>query len=159
MRERYGSGVRVPPPAIFIVAFLVGLWLEGAMYRIRLISGESTPRLLVIAGAILITTGILVALWGAVTFTRHRVAILPFYPARALVDTGPYRLTRNPMYLGMTLAHIGGALALNAMWPLILLPMALVFLFKTVIRQEEEHLARAFPNEYAEYIARIRRWI
>jgi protein-S-isoprenylcysteine O-methyltransferase Ste14 len=159
MRERYGSGIRVPPPAIFIVAFLVGLWLEGAMYRIRLIGGDSSPRLLVIAGATLITAGILVALWGAVTFRHHRVAILPFYPARTLVDTGPYRFTRNPMYLGMTLAHIGGALALNAMWPLILLPMTLVFLYRTVIRQEEAHLTQAFPQEYADYIARVRRWI
>ena len=159
MRERYGSGIRVPPPAIFIVAFLVGLWLEGAMYRIRLISTESTPRPLVIIGATLITVGVLIIVWGVLTFRHHRTAVLPFYPARNLVRTGPYRFTRNPMYLGMTLAHIGGAVALNAMWPQILLPMALVFLYKTVIRQEEAHLAQAFPREYADYLARVRRWI
>ena len=159
MRERYGSGIRVPPPAIFIVAFLIGLWLEGAMYRVRMIGTDPAPRPLIMVGATLITAGVLVALWGVVTFRHHRTAVLPFYPARNLVRTGPYRFTRNPMYLGMTLAHIGGAVALNAMWPLILLPMALVFLYTTVIRKEEAHLTQAFPREYADYIARVRRWI
>jgi protein-S-isoprenylcysteine O-methyltransferase Ste14 len=159
MRERYGSGIRVPPPAIFIVAFLIGVWLEGAWYRIRLIGSDPTPRPLIIVGATLITAGVLVAVWGVVTFRHHRTAVLPFYPARALVDTGPYRFTRNPMYLGMTAAHLGGALLLNAGWPLILLPVALLFLVVTVIRKEEAHLTEAFPKEYADYRARVRRWI
>lgn len=159
MRERYGSGIRVPPPAIFIVVFLVGLWLEGAVYRARIIGGDDIPRPLVIAGVALVTCGVLLAAWGAVTFRRHHTAVLPFHPARALVDSGPYRFTRNPMYVGMTLAHLGGALALNALWPVVLLPVALVLLFVTVIRKEEAHLASAFPDDYARYRSRVRRWI
>ena len=159
MRERYGSGIRVPPPAIFLVAFLLGLWAEGTLYRIRVLDAVEVPRPLLIAGLSLVLAGIVAAVWGVITFRRHQTAVLPFYPARTLVRSGPYRYTRNPMYLGMTLAHIGGALALNAMWPLILLPMALVFLFQTVIRQEEAHLAQTFPQEYAEYRTRVRRWL
>lgn len=159
MRERYGSGIRVPPPAIFIVVFLVGLWMEGAVYRARMVAGDDVPRPLIIVGAALVISGVLLALWGVLTFRHHRTAVLPFYPARALVDSGPYRLTRNPMYAGMTLAHLGGALALNALWPVLLLPVALAFLFVTVIRKEEAHLAAAFPEEYAQYRSRVRRWI
>ena len=159
MRERYGSGIRVPPPAIFLVAFLLGLWAEGALYRLRVLDADGVPRSLLVTGLALVLAGIVIAIWGVITFRRHQTAVLPFHPARTLVRTGPYRFTRNPMYLGMTLAHIGGSLALNAMWPLILLPMALVFLYQSVIRQEEAHLAQAFPGEYAEYLARVRRWI
>jgi len=159
MRERYGSGIRVPPPAIFIVLFLVGLWLEGAIYRARIVAGDDTPRPLIIAGAALVISGVLLALWGVLTFRRHHTAVLPFHPARALVDSGPYRFTRNPMYVGMTVAHLGGALALNALWPVVLLPVALVFLFVTVIRQEEAHLATAFSEDYTRYRSRVRRWL
>jgi protein-S-isoprenylcysteine O-methyltransferase Ste14 len=158
MRERYGSGIRVPPPAIFAVAFLIGVWLEGAVYRVRLVSGDATPRPLVIAGALFILAGVLVALWGVVTFRRHQTAVLPFHAARTLVSAGPYRFTRNPMYLGMSAAHLGGSLALNAGWPLVLLPLALVFLYVTVIRQEEAHLRQSFGEDYARYVARVRRW-
>jgi protein-S-isoprenylcysteine O-methyltransferase Ste14 len=159
MRERYGSGIRVPPPAIFMVAFLVGLWLEGAVYRLRIVPADAIPRPLMIAGLALVTAGVLLALWAVLTFRRHHTAVLPFYPARVMVDSGPYRYTRNPMYVGMTLAHFGGAVALNAVWPAALLPLALVFLFLTVIRKEEAHLAAAFPEEYGGYRARVRRWI
>ena len=142
-----------------MVAFLLGLWAEAALYRLRLIDADGTTRPLLIVGLALVLAGIAVAIWGVVTFRHHQTAVLPFYPARQLVQSGPYRYTRNPMYLGMTLAHIGGSLALNALWPLILLPMALVFLYQTVIRQEEAHLIQAFPREYAGYLARVRRWI
>src|SRR5688572_20114481 len=159
MRERYGSGIRVPPPAIFVVAFLVGVWLEGAVYRMRFVGGDTTPRPMIIAGVLFVIAGVLVALWGVVTFRRHETAVLPFHPARTLVSTGPYRFTRNPMYVGMSAAHVGGALALNAAWPLIFLPIALVFLYLTVIRKEEAHLRQAFGEEYAGYVARVRRWL
>jgi protein-S-isoprenylcysteine O-methyltransferase Ste14 len=159
MRERYGSGIRVPPPAIFIVVFLIGLWVEGAMYRLRFTASDDVARALVVAGAILVVAGVALAVWGVATFRHHHTAVLPFHPARTLVDSGPYRFTRNPMYVGMTAAHAGGTLVLDAAWPLVLLPAAIVFLVVTVIHKEEAHLRHAFGEEYARYQARVRRWL
>ena len=160
MNATRGTGIRVPPPAIFAVTFLVGLWLDAALYRIRLVSSDVLfPRPLVITGAVLVTAGILLAIWGALTFRRHHTAVLPFRAATTLVQSGPYRRTRNPMYLGMTLAHLGGGVALNAMWPIILLPLALVLLYVWVIRLEERHLAQEFGEDYAAYRRRVRRWL
>lgn len=159
MKRHDGTGVRIPPPAIFIVAFFIGLWLEGALYRIRILDTDDTPPPLVIAGLALVTLGVLFALWGVRTFKHHKTAVMPYKAARILVRTGPYRYTRNPMYMGMTLAHLGASVALNAMWPIILLPMALVILFHLVIRKEEEHLWRSFGDDYAEYRSRVRRWL
>jgi protein-S-isoprenylcysteine O-methyltransferase Ste14 len=158
MERKDGTGVRIPPPALFIVVFFIGLWLEGALYRIRMLDTDATSIPLVIAGMVLVTLGVLVALWGVRTFKRHKTAVMPYKAARILVRAGPYRYSRNPMYLGMTLAHLGGAVALNAMWPIILLPMALVLLFYLVIRKEEEHLWRSFGDDYVAYRSQVRRW-
>ena len=159
MERNAGTGIRIPPPAIFLVAFMIGLWLDGALYRIPIAGDGTTPRPLIIVGVALVILGVLVAAWGAMTFRRHRTPVVPFRAATTLVQGGPYRFTRNPMYLGMTLAHLGAALALNAMWPIILLPMALVVLFRLVIRKEEEHLRRVFGDDYAAYRSRVRRWL
>ena len=159
MEKRKGPGVKFPPPIVFLVAFLMGLWLEGAMYRLRLWDAEPIPRPLIAVGLAIVLAGAVFVGWGIVTFRRHQTAIIPFRAASTLVRSGPYRFTRNPMYLGMTLAHLGASVALNAMWPIILLPMALVVLFKLVIAKEERHLWEMFGNDYVEYRRQVRRWI
>jgi protein-S-isoprenylcysteine O-methyltransferase Ste14 len=159
METPRGPRIRVPPPAIFLVAFLVGMWLDGALYRIRIVPVADFPRPLVTLGTVLVTAGALITLWGMVTFQRHGTSVLPFRAAARLVQSGPYRYTRNPMYLGMTVAYLGGALAVNAMWPIFLLPMTLVLLFRWVIRREEQHLWERFGDEYVAYRGRVRRWL
>lgn len=158
MEPKRGPGIKVPPPAIFLTAFLIGLWLDAAIFRIR-IAGDDSRRVLLIVGLVLLAIGAVVAAWGALTFRRHGTSMLPYRAASSLVQTGPFRFSRNPMYLGMALGHIGGAAALNAMWPIILLPMALVALYSIVIVKEEAHLADTFGEAYAGYQKRVRRWI
>ena len=80
-------------------------------------------------------------------------------PARTIVTSGPYRYTRNPMYIGLTLGYIGFAIALNMAWPLVTLPLVLIALRVFVIAREERHLRDAFPDEYLAYCDRVRRWI
>jgi protein-S-isoprenylcysteine O-methyltransferase Ste14 len=154
-----GPGIRIPPPSIMLAVFLVGIWLDLSFVRIRLVGGSSSPRWLRITGWLLMAMGGALALWGVRTFRRSKTNVLPFRPATTVVSVGPYRYTRNPMYLGMALAYIGGALALNAGWPLLLLPVALLTLYLVVIRREEAYLARTFGDAYAEYRTRVRRWL
>lgn len=96
---------------------------------------------------------------GIITFHRAKVAVYPNQPARALVTHGIYAHTRNPMYVGLTIAYVGGVLATESMWALLLLPIALMTLYQLVIRREEHHLRERFPQEYAEYCAEVRRWL
>jgi protein-S-isoprenylcysteine O-methyltransferase Ste14 len=93
------------------------------------------------------------------TFRRARTAILPTRPASQLVDGGPYRFTRNPMYTGLTTAYVGAAALLDSVWPLLLLPLVLAALVRLVVRREEAYLRGAFGAEYAAYQARVRRWL
>ena len=107
----------------------------------------------------------LVAAWLGLMLAAIRVmrsanaSIRPDRPSRALVVTGPFRFTRNPLYLGLVFVYCGLAILLDALWALLLLPMVIVIMRRWVIDREEAYLERAFGAEYRDYKARVRRWI
>ena len=152
-------GVRFPPPTLFVAGWLLAWLLERRVERIRLIGEGGSQAPLVIAGTALIVAGALVIGAGLLTFFRARTAIMPHHAASRLVTHGPYRFTRNPMYLGMTLLYSGLALRANFGWPLLLLPLVLVAVVQLVIRREERYLASEFGAAYDDYRHRVRRWL
>ena len=89
---------------------------------------------------------------------RARTNIDPYKPATALVTGGPYRFTRNPIYVAMTLLYVGAALSFRIIPALILLPIALLLLQFGVIRREERYLEAKFGDRYRQYRSRVRRW-
>ena len=107
----------------------------------------------------LLIAGVVLSVWGLVTFRRAGTAVIPHHAASELVTSGPYRFTRNPMYVGLTIAYIGGAAVINSGWPLILLPIVLVVLVRTVVSREEQYLTDAFGDQFAAYRSRVRRWL
>lgn len=150
-------GVRFPPPVLFVAGLALGAALGRAGPAFTLArSGSAWP---VAAGWGLIVAGALLALWGVLTFRRAQTAILPQRPASRIVESGPYRFTRNPMYSGMTLAYLGATLLMNTLWPLLLLPAVLALLVRFVIRREEAYLEQAFADDYRRYRTRVRRWL
>lgn len=76
-----------------------------------------------------------------------------------IVQHGPYRLSRNPMYLSLAVIVLGIALAVNTVWLVAVLPVLLLWLQRGVIHREERYLARRFGEEYQAYRSRVRRWI
>lgn len=150
-------GVRFPPPTLFVVGFLIAVALDRWMLSLRL--GGINRTALLIAGWVLIVAGMLVLLWALLTFARARTAIFPSRPARTIVATGPYRFSRNPMYVGLSAIYIGLALLMSRAWPLLLLPLVLLALYALVIRREEHYLGHAFAEEYGAYRSRVRRWL
>jgi len=153
----HGARVVIPPPLLFASGFLAGVWLR--LYA----PGDALPAN--IAGAVgavgflLAAAGIAFSLWGIVTFFRAKTTIVPHRAVSSLVDRGPYRVTRNPMYLGLTTAYTGLALALNRLWPFAFLPFVLYLLVVAVIRPEEGYLEERFGDEYRAYRRRVRRFI
>jgi protein-S-isoprenylcysteine O-methyltransferase Ste14 len=147
----------VPPPLIFVAAFGLAWWLDGRMTFE--IDGAGAGLFQTALGVAAIAGGLGLAYWGIVTFARAHTPILPVRPARLLVLTGPYRFTRNPMYLGLTTAYFGVALVLNMAWALVLLPVAMSLLTLLVIEREERHLVSSFGADYERYRQRVRRWI
>lgn len=156
MTETRGPKIKVPP-AFFVGGFLVGVLLESAI-RIPFVTGASV-RTLSSIGWLIALLGFALSLSGILAFRRAHTTMFPFEAATRVVQNGPYRFTRNPMYLGATVTYIGIALAMNVGWPLILLPLVLWGLYRWVIRVEEQYLTNLFGEEYVTYTKRVRRWI
>ena len=151
------AGVRFPPPLLFVGGLAIALLLDHG-FRALPLSRTGWPSLEGAGVGLALAGGCLIA-WGMLTFRAARTAILPHNPATRLVESGPYRFTRNPMYTGLTIAYLGGALILDTAWPIILLPTVLALLVRLVVRREEAYLQDAFGAEYSAYQSRVRRWL
>ena len=148
------SGIKVPPPLYYVVGFLAGLGVEAAA------PVDRPPVALTLVGAAIGFAGWLYLDGRAMTaFARAKTSMVPMRPSKALVTDGPYRLTRNPMYVGMAFAYVGIAFAVGLVWPLAFLPLVLVAVDRLVIAREEPYLLRRFGQPYADYKARVRRWL
>ena len=150
------AGVRFPPPLIYVLGLAIGFGLNKAM---PLWLAAPEPHWMFRLGLALLAAGVFVAAWGIVTFLRRGTAVKPFRPATTIVDSGPYRFTRNPMYVGMTCAYVGCSFILDSWWEFALLPVVIAIIDRLVIAREERYLASAFGAVYEAYRARVRRWI
>jgi protein-S-isoprenylcysteine O-methyltransferase Ste14 len=148
--------LHVPVPWVFVGGYLVGAGLEragpaGLRSAEASISGT--------AGLIVFIMGAAIAGWSLWIFHRAQTTTTPGERSRALITAGPYRFSRNPMYVGLTLAYLGEAGILHQIWPVVLLPLTLAYVNWIVIPLEESRLSEVFPAEYTGYRARVRRWI
>lgn len=149
--------IRFPPPLLFLGGFLAA-WLLDRRARMPLL-GSGALQFRWETGYGFVAAGLILMFAGLTTFFRAGTTPLPHRPASRLVTSGPYRITRNPMYLGFTAVYLGGAVLINSLWPLLFLPVVLLLLTRAVIEREERYLATAFGAEYAAYCRRVRRWL
>jgi protein-S-isoprenylcysteine O-methyltransferase Ste14 len=151
-QEADSPGVKFPPPFLFAGGILAG-WLINKWI------GLALPALPPLLGWALIGAGVLLALSAVSLFFRARTHLIPNRPANSLVVSGPYRFTRNPMYVSLTAVYLGVCVLMQSLWALILLPLVLAIIYRTVIAPEEAYLQRRFGGEYAQYQKRVRRWL
>jgi protein-S-isoprenylcysteine O-methyltransferase Ste14 len=146
--------IRILPPVYFLSAIL----LEGAI-------GALFPPVLPfpfwlrVLGAVLVFLGFGLVLGTAQLFQRFATTIRPGEPSTSLIIVGPYRFTRNPIYLGMAVVLTGLALLLGSALPLVVVPVFVLVLDALVIRLEEAMLISEFGDTYRSYIQRVRRWL
>jgi protein-S-isoprenylcysteine O-methyltransferase Ste14 len=97
--------------------------------------------------------------WALWLFVRHRTGLLPGQPTTAIIDEGPFRLSRNPLYVGLLAVYLGLALLAPTFWGLALFPAAALLLFWGAIGPEERYLHERFGAPYDDYTRRVRRWL
>jgi protein-S-isoprenylcysteine O-methyltransferase Ste14 len=147
-------GVIAPPPLIYGGALAAGLLAN------RLRPAPSLPRAVARPlGWSLIAGGLLLGGSGVRSLRAAGTNVDPYRPTTSFVAEGPYRFTRNPLYLSFTLVYAGVSLVAGALWPLALLPGVLAVVQRGVIGREERYLERKFGAEYLRYKARVRRWV
>jgi protein-S-isoprenylcysteine O-methyltransferase Ste14 len=145
---------RVYPPAFLLLAVVLMLGLHFLAPVKQVIA--SPYRYL---GVIPLSVGVAVVLWAAGIFRRVGTAIKPFEQSTVLVVDGPYRLSRNPIYLGMVCALIGVGVMLGTLTPFVVAPIFAYWIDRRFIQVEESMLGETFGSEYHAYKTRVRRWL
>lgn len=154
IEPRDAPGVIAPPPLIYLAGLAIGFGLEALVPSAGLPDALRWP-----LGAVLVLVGLGLGLSFGAAFRRADTAVDPRRPTTAIVTTGPYRLTRNPAYLGMALTYSGIAILAGALWPFASLVPTLILVDRAVIAREERYLERKFGAEYARYKTEVRRWV
>jgi len=145
-------------PTVFLLAWgLIGLGLE----YLRPVSFLGAPGEAVsdLAAAFLLVPGGVVLLWGQVELWRSKTPSDHSRPTTTLVTTGPFRRSRNPMYIGLLAIMLGLAVAYENLWWLLLAVPAALAVRRWTVRPEESYLEDRFEDEYRSYRRRVRRWL
>ena len=152
----HGAHVRIPPPLVFLSALLAGVALGHFVHPAALRLGRTLG---VAAGGLVAVTGIALIVSARVWFTRTGQSPVPWKPTPTLIFGGPYRFTRNPMYLGATAMLVGLGVALDNLWICLFAPVALGIVHFVAVLPEERYLREKFGESYTRYLARVRRYL
>ena len=153
-KQHQGPGLPVPPPVLYLAALLVGIGLNY-LWPIAPTPGPWG----IIAGVLLIVLGTAIMPPTLARFYRAGTPFDPHKPASALITDGPYRYSRNPAYVALTLWYLGLGFLLNNGWALLLVLPPLFVMDRWAIRREEQHLEAKFGEEYQRYKSTVRRWL
>jgi protein-S-isoprenylcysteine O-methyltransferase Ste14 len=145
---------RIWPPVAIGAPLLVGWVMTLAVGDPVVLGGWRIP-----VGLALIVVFVAWNAWALLLFGRHETGLLPGQPTRTIMQGGPYRFSRNPLYVGLLALYIGLALLAPSVWALVLFPVAVLLIDWGAIRPEERYLHERFGAAYDDYQRRVRRWL
>ena len=149
------SNAMVRPPIAWILALAAGV-AAAWLYPLRFVPA-SVPGVWV--GGAIFAIALALAIWAIVTIRQAGTQVETYKPTTAIVANGPYRFTRNPIYLAMVLGLIGLAIAFDSLWILATLVLFYLVIRYGVVAREEAYLERKFGDVYRRYRSRVRRWL
>ena len=157
MHDAHEASAKIiaPPPVLYVGALLIGFILQAAFPQLILLSAV----VLRVLGVTLLLMSAAFARWAFVTMRQAGTSANPRKASIALATGGPFRLSRNPIYLAMTGLYLGIALIGNTWWPLLLLAPLLLVMHYGVVLREERYLEKQFGEIYLTYKASSRRWL
>jgi protein-S-isoprenylcysteine O-methyltransferase Ste14 len=146
-------GVVAHPPLIYLLFMAIGALLQNQIPINLTIPGQR------VLGVLLATGGFSLSSWSVIHFFQHRVNPDPFKPTTGIITTGPYRYSRNPIYIAFVMIQMGMGVWAQWPWMLITAVPATAIIFFGVILPEERYLEKKFGEDYMNYRSRVRRWI
>jgi len=152
-RDTANLGV-VRPPLVYLVSVVVGLLIQLVIPLPFLPRTLATP-----AGATLTVIATALLSYSVKEFRAAGTPVPARKPTTMIVRTGPYRFTRNPIYLAFSLLQLGIAIWVNSVWLMVTLVVAVALMHYVVIPREEQYLERKFSRQYLDYKACVRRWL
>lgn len=154
--KKGGANVRMPPPLVFIFGMAAGWALDTYVRRLPVPIGETFGRL---AAAVAALAGLLLILSALVLFRRTGQDPQPWKPSPELIGQGPYRFSRNPIYLGMLLLQCGVGFAFDSLWIVLWSAPSLLGVHFAAVLPEERYLAHRFGEGYRRYAATTARYL
>lgn len=142
------------PPLVYLGAIVLGLLLHFP-WSVRLVPRAVSGPL----GGTAVLVAVALFVWAVRTFRTAGTPVPGNLPATRIVRTGPYRYSRNPIYLSFSLLQLGIAFWVNSLWLLVTLVPAVALMSFVVIPREEHYLESRFPSDYLPYKASVRRWL
>jgi len=149
-------GVYVPPPLIYVVAFLAAILLQRQFYIDNAPFHHPLSKIL---GIVLLVCSLFFLVTSLTKFFRTKNTLIPFKPASSLQTNGIYSVSRNPMYVGLAIVYLGLTCLIGNWWNIILFPLLIFLVEVLIIKKEESYLERAFKDEFANYRQKVRRWL
>lgn len=154
MSDTDNPGVYFPPPLLFVSALVLGILFDG-----NLLDWRHATHPVQAIGVFVALAGLAVIALTLGLFRRFETRPEPWESSSALIRSGLYARSRNPMYLGMAITSAGIAIYFESLTAGLLLGLVVVAIDRLVIRREERYLERRFGEEYRTYCAQVRRWL
>jgi protein-S-isoprenylcysteine O-methyltransferase Ste14 len=151
-----GAKVRFPPPLVFLGAIVLGVIVQRTAVPLSLLFARG---LRVATGVLILACGVSLVVSARILFTRTGQSPIPWKPTPELILQGPYRFTRNPMYVGVTLFVVGLGLTVNNVWISLFAAPALLVVHFIAVLPEERFLAEKFGESYRTFHAQVRRYV
>jgi protein-S-isoprenylcysteine O-methyltransferase Ste14 len=145
-----------PPPLIFFALLGIGFLLDF-LFPLKLYGGPWLLR--IIGGAVLFLISGLLALTAFWVLLNNKTPFDPSKPTVVIVQDGPFRISRNPMYLSLLILLLGVAVLTGSLWMFLAVPLLFLIFDIGAVKPEEDYLARNFGHDYLAYKARVRRWL
>ena len=151
-----GAQVRFPPPLIFLICILLGVVFQYGVIPAPVPVDRAIGA---IGGVLILMIGLGFVASARILFARTGQKPAPWKPSPELILKGPYRFTRNPMYLGVTLFEFGLGLAVNNLWISLFAAPALLIVHFVAVLPEERYLSEKFGESYKTHLAQVRRYL
>ncbi|MCA9799078.1 MAG: isoprenylcysteine carboxylmethyltransferase family protein [Cyanobacteria bacterium HKST-UBA04] len=152
------AGVTFPPPALYFWTLVISGAIS-AIYPLPLPLPGIKPIMTMHFGVVLMLASVVLFSSAVGTFKRHDTPLPPWTSTRTLVHSGPYRFSRNPIYLAFTLFVLGFAGLIDSLWVAAAILPVVWIMSTQVIAKEERYLAQKFGSAYTAYTQRVRRWL
>jgi len=156
--DNESPGVIFPPPLILLTFLAAGSLLQF-IFPLSLLAPFSVGSLQFYGGLAIMLSGIGLAIWGVRTFSKAGTNVATHQAALLVVVGGPYKFTRNPMYMGMQILLVGVGIMFSSEWFLLLWPVFFIILRFGVVAREERYMKDKFGEQYVALLNNTRRWI
>jgi len=152
--DKKGAAVKFPPPVIFLIAMALAFGLHS-IYPLNM----GLPIMAQYLGGVIILLALVLVFYISKMFARTKTSIEPWKPTTAIISTGIYSYSRNPIYVAFCLVPVGLGLVMNSAWLLLSFIPAAYLVYVIAIKKEERYLEEKFGEEYLAYKGKVRRWL